>query len=51
MKDMNILNSVYTLEAIGTALVDMYAKKIGDARSLQQIFCKMEKKDVMAWTS
>jgi len=36
--------------AIGTALVDMYAK-IGDAGSSQQIFCKMEKKDVMAWTS
>jgi len=28
----------------------MYAK-IGDAGSSQQIFCKMEKKDVMAWTS
>ncbi|KAE8010174.1 hypothetical protein FH972_006564 [Carpinus fangiana] len=36
--------------AIGTALVDMYAK-IGDTRSSQKIFCKMEKKDVMAWTS
>ncbi|XP_062143671.1 putative pentatricopeptide repeat-containing protein At3g05240 [Alnus glutinosa] len=36
--------------AIGTALVDIYAK-IGDAGSSQQIFCKMDKKDVMAWTS
>ena len=36
--------------AIGTALVDMYAK-IGDTRSSQKIFCKMEKKDVTAWTS
>ncbi|KAB1227147.1 hypothetical protein CJ030_MR1G027734 [Morella rubra] len=36
--------------AIGTALVDMYAKT-GDATSSQQIFCKLQKKDVMAWTS
>ncbi|VVA12728.1 PREDICTED: pentatricopeptide repeat-containing [Prunus dulcis] len=36
--------------AIGTALVDMYAKT-GDAGSAQRIFDNLQKKDVMAWTS
>ncbi|KAK9291637.1 hypothetical protein L1049_019586 [Liquidambar formosana] len=36
--------------AIGTALVDMYAKT-GDAKSAQQIFSNLKEKDVMAWTS
>lgn len=36
--------------AIGTALVDMYAK-IGDAESAWKIFNNLQQKDVMAWTS
>ncbi|XP_015875192.2 putative pentatricopeptide repeat-containing protein At3g05240 [Ziziphus jujuba] len=36
--------------AIGTALVDMYAK-IGDAESAWKIFNNLQNKDVMAWTS
>ncbi|KAK9292018.1 hypothetical protein L1049_019971 [Liquidambar formosana] len=35
---------------MGTALVDMYAIT-GDAKSAQQIFSNLKKKDVMAWTS
>ncbi|WKA02898.1 hypothetical protein VitviT2T_021046 [Vitis vinifera] len=36
--------------AIGTALVDMYAKS-GDAERAQQVFSELQKKDVTAWTS
>ncbi|XP_057960487.1 putative pentatricopeptide repeat-containing protein At3g05240 [Malania oleifera] len=36
--------------AIGTALLDMYAKT-GDVRSAQQIFSELQKKDVLVWTS
>lgn len=36
--------------AIGTALLDMYAKS-GDAERAQQIFSELQNKDLMAWTS
>ncbi|XP_022150778.1 putative pentatricopeptide repeat-containing protein At3g05240 [Momordica charantia] len=36
--------------AIGTALMDMYAKA-GDADTALKIFSKLQKKDVMAWTT
>ncbi|XP_035538647.1 putative pentatricopeptide repeat-containing protein At3g05240 isoform X1 [Juglans regia] len=36
--------------AVGTALLDMYAK-VGDARSSHKIFCELQKKDAIAWTS
>ncbi|KAI9187069.1 hypothetical protein LWI28_024052 [Acer negundo] len=43
---MNICKDV----AIGTALVDMYAK-FGDAESAQKVFSELKTKDRMAWTS
>ncbi|KAK2640489.1 hypothetical protein Ddye_028284 [Dipteronia dyeriana] len=36
--------------AIGTALVDMYAKS-GDIESAQKVFRELKTKDTMAWTS
>ncbi|KAK0600290.1 hypothetical protein LWI29_013441 [Acer saccharum] len=43
---MNICKDV----AIGTALVDMYAKS-GDAESARKVFSELKTKDTMAWTS
>ncbi|KAL5783638.1 hypothetical protein ACOSP7_008667 [Xanthoceras sorbifolium] len=43
---MNICKDV----AIGTALVDMYAKS-GDAKTARKIFSDLKTKDTMAWTS
>ncbi|TXG65585.1 hypothetical protein EZV62_006860 [Acer yangbiense] len=43
---MNICKDV----AIGTALVDMYAK-CGDAECARKVFSKLKTKDTMAWTS
>ncbi|TXG65568.1 hypothetical protein EZV62_006843 [Acer yangbiense] len=43
---MNICKYV----AIGTALVDMYAKS-GDAESARKVFSELKTKDTMAWTS
>ncbi|KAK1549161.1 hypothetical protein Q3G72_007055 [Acer saccharum] len=43
---MNIRKDV----AIGTALVDMYAK-CGDAECARKVFSKLKTKDTMAWTS
>ena len=43
---MNICKDV----AIGTALVDMYAKS-GDAERAQKVFSELKTKDTMAWTS
>lgn len=42
--------SFYEYVAIGTALMDMYAKA-GDANTALKIFSKLRKKDVMAWTT
>ncbi|KAG2704799.1 hypothetical protein I3760_05G021900 [Carya illinoinensis] len=36
--------------AVGTALLDMYAK-VGDVISSHKIFCELQKKDTIAWTS
>ena len=36
--------------AIGTALLDMYAKS-GDAERAQQVFSELQKKDLTTWTS
>ncbi|KAK0601214.1 hypothetical protein LWI29_022210 [Acer saccharum] len=43
---MNICKDV----AIGTALVDMYAKS-GDAESARKVFSDLKAKDTMVWTS
>ncbi|KAK1549182.1 hypothetical protein Q3G72_024183 [Acer saccharum] len=43
---MNICKDV----AIGTALVDMYAKS-GDAESARKVFSDLKRKDTMVWTS
>ncbi|XP_004139361.1 putative pentatricopeptide repeat-containing protein At3g05240 [Cucumis sativus] len=42
--------SFHEFVAIGTALMDMYAKA-GDADTALKIFSKLRKKDVMAWTT
>ncbi|KAK1549171.1 hypothetical protein Q3G72_013519 [Acer saccharum] len=43
---MNICKDV----AVGTALVDMYAKS-GDAESARKVFSDLKRKDTMVWTS